>query len=117
VIGLSRIGRQVAFNLAKEGRKVVVIADDNSGPDSHFIKENGGVVLVSKDFDEIILKQAGLGSASFLFIATDDDDTNLKLTHFVSRLKKRKYVNGSLKIYWRIILMFPQIRLIYKLSI
>ncbi len=98
VIGLSRIGRQVALNLAKDGRKVVVLTNESLGPDADSIIDNGGFVLSSPGFDESALRKAGLANASTLFIATDDDDTNIKLTQFISRLKKRKYSSGPLKL-------------------
>lgn len=98
VIGLSRTGRQVALNLAKDGRKVVVISNEPIGPDADFIKDNGGVVLYSSGYDETVLKDAGLATAATIFIATGDDDTNIKLTQFISRLKKRKYGRNILKM-------------------
>ncbi len=98
VIGLSRIGRQVALNLAKDGRNVVVLTNEPLGPDADNIIDNGGFVLSSRGFDEKALRKAGLANATTLFIATDDDETNIKLTQFISRLKKRKYAASSLKL-------------------
>ena len=98
VIGLSRIGKQVGYNLAKEGRNVVVITNEAFGPDADSITEIGGIVLSSQGFDESTLKRAGIATAATVFIATDNDDTNIKLSQFISRLKKRKYSKGLLKL-------------------
>jgi hypothetical protein len=98
IIGLSRIGVQVALNLAKEGRKVVVISMEPLGPEAEYINTIGGFVISYSGIDESVLAKAGLAKANTLFIATNDDDTNIKLAQFVSRLKKRKYIQGSLKL-------------------
>jgi NAD(P)-dependent dehydrogenase (short-subunit alcohol dehydrogenase family) len=98
VIGLSRIGTQIAINLSKAGRNVVVISNEPLGPDAEVIKRNGGFVILSKGFDERTLKRAGLANASTVFIASSNDDINIKLAQFISRLKKRKYFYGTLKL-------------------
>ena len=98
VIGLSRIGTQIAINLSKAGRNVIVISNEPLGPDAEVIKRNGGFVIFSKGFDERTLKRAGLANASTVFIASSDDDINIKLAQFISRLKKRKYFYGNLKL-------------------
>lgn len=98
VIGLSRLGKQVAYNLAKDGRNVVVISNEALNSDADLITENGGFVLSSKGFDEAILKKAGLANASTVIMAADCDDTNIKVAQFISRLKKRKYSSGPLKL-------------------
>lgn len=98
VIGLSRIGRQVALNLAREGRTVVVISDDPEGPDAGIISEQGGMVLSGAAYDQAALKLAGLATAATVFIVTDNDDTNIKLVQYISRLKKRRFAGGPLKV-------------------
>ena len=91
VIGLSKIGTQIAINLSKAGRNVIVISNEPLGPDAEVIKRNGGFVILSKGIDERALKRAGLANASTVFIASSNDDINIKLAQFISRLKKRKY--------------------------
>lgn len=98
VIGLSRIGKQVGFNLAKEGRSVVVISNEPLGSDADLIIENGGLVLYSQAYDEAVLKKAGLANAATVFVASDFDDTNIRVAQFISRLKKRRYSSGPLKL-------------------
>ena len=98
VIGLSKIGTQIAINLSKAGRNVIVISNEPLGPDAEVIKRNGGFVILSKGIDERALKRAGLANASTVFIASSNDDINIKLAQFISRLKKRKYYYGALKL-------------------
>jgi hypothetical protein len=98
VVGLSRIGAQVARNLSKGGRKVVVITSGAPGPDAGIIREHGGIVLHGAGFDEQVFWDAGLASASTIFIATGDDEANIKLAQFISRLKKRRYGKAPLKL-------------------
>lgn len=88
----------MALNLVKEGRKVVVITDEPLGPDSEYINTNGGIVLSCHGIDESVLRKAGLANTATLFIATNDDDANIKLAQFISRLKKRKFTQGALKL-------------------
>jgi hypothetical protein len=98
VIGLSRAGKQVALNLAKEGRKVVVISEEAMGPDADAVRSHGGIVFHDAELDEAQLKRAGLRGASTIFIATDDDDTNIRLAQFISGLKKRKFAKDRVRL-------------------
>ncbi|MCD6066931.1 MAG: hypothetical protein K0S33_1757 [Bacteroidetes bacterium] len=102
VIGLSRPGRQVALSLAKAGRKVVVLSDEPSNPDAALIRQRGGTVYTGTGFDEALIRQAGLAHAAIVFIATDNDDANIKLAHFISGLRKRQRSNQPLRIMLQI---------------
>ncbi len=102
VIGLSRTANQVALNLAKAGRKVVLVSKEPVGIDTLTIRENGGVVLSETSYNLSLFKKARLNKAKIVFIATSEDDTNIILAQMISRIKKRNYGGGILKLMVKI---------------
>lgn len=102
IIGLSRTANQVALNLAKAGRKVVVVTKEPLGVESQSIRENGGLVLTETSYNLSLFKKAKLNRAKIVFIATSEDDTNIVLAQMISRIKKRNYGGTILKLMVKI---------------
>lgn len=102
IIGLSRTANQVALNLAKAGRKVIVVTKEPLGVDSQSIRDHGGLVLSETSYNLSVFKKAKLDKAKIVFIATSEDDTNIVLAQMISRVKKRNYGGAILKLMVKI---------------
>jgi voltage-gated potassium channel len=78
VCGYGRVGRQVALDLRRRKRDVVVIEESDSGRD--LADEDGMTWLQGDASDDDILKQAGIGTASAVISCVDSDAENTFVT-------------------------------------
>ena len=86
VIGCGRVGSAVARRLDEEGWDVTAIDDEEEALARLGADWRGGFV-VGHGMDESVLREAGIGEADAVVVATDGDNTNL----VVAQVAQKRY--------------------------
>ncbi|MDQ6725863.1 MAG: NAD-binding protein [Actinomycetota bacterium] len=76
VCGLGPLGARLAMAFRDAGHRVVAIEADGSSAAVHDCRSEGVVVLVGDVTDHDLLGKAGVASARYLVVTSDDDTTN-----------------------------------------
>jgi len=76
VCGLGPVGARLAAEFHAAGHRVVAVEADGSAAAVHDSRAAGVIVLVGDPTDRALLRKAGLATARYLIVASDDDGTN-----------------------------------------
>ena len=81
VCGLGNEGQQIVEAFLDKGDRVVIIEGNNNHPEIPGCKARGALVLNGDAADAIILQQANVAKARFLFAVNDSDTINIDISH------------------------------------
>ncbi|MDB4533915.1 NAD-binding protein, partial [Vicingaceae bacterium] len=98
IIGISRIAMRLAHDSANKGKKVVVISEHGEDTLSDELVSKGITVLHKKHINEKVLISAGINHASSCLVVSDDDEYNITISDFISKMKKRKGAKNPLNL-------------------
>lgn len=107
IVGLGRMGTELALRLSKKGNQIVVI-DRNPETFEKLGKDFTGTTLAGVGFDKDILEQAGIQRSDALVACTASDEANVvvariaKNIYKVPRVIARSYDNRKGEIYRRL---------------
>ena len=90
VTSLSKVGYQLAIDLLRLGKKVIVFEKTQDHPNIDYIKQRGGIVFEGTGLEEKLLKVSKVTRASQIVACSEDDNLNLSIASEVVRLAKRK---------------------------
>jgi trk system potassium uptake protein TrkA len=86
IIGCGRVGSNVAKRLDSEGWDVTAVDEKEEALNRLGAEWRGGFV-VGHGMDESVLREAGIGEADAVVVATDGDNTNL----VVAQVAQKRY--------------------------
>lgn len=89
ICGLSRKGFLLASRFRRQGKKVVVIEQDEENAWLASCREQGMVVLVGDASDPTLLDKAGVARAEGLFAVCEDDGVNVEIALQAQALAQR----------------------------
>jgi trk system potassium uptake protein TrkA len=85
VIGAGRLGSYIASRLSEDGYEVIIIDKDSDS--FRKLNENySGFKYVGDAVDSDVLEQAGISLANLVVATTDNDNTNIFISHIASMI-------------------------------
>jgi hypothetical protein len=90
IIGSSRIAFRLAHDAADKGKKVVLISESGEDTNSDQLSAKGIQVLHKKKINSRALLLAGINKASSCLVVAEDDELNITISDFISKIKKKK---------------------------
>ena len=90
VCGFGRVGSQIVEELVAAHRPFVVIDENESNV--HSCSEQGYLVLQGDATSDVLLREAGIGQARGVLVATDNDAHNISVTLSARHLNKDVFI-------------------------
>jgi hypothetical protein len=86
ICGLGEKGMRLVNEYIKRNNRVVVIESKKDHPDISGCRERGAIVIVGDSGDPVILEEANITCAKYLFAVTGSDHANIEITQQAQEL-------------------------------
>ncbi|RYD58000.1 MAG: hypothetical protein EOP56_06930 [Sphingobacteriales bacterium] len=98
VFSLSKLGKNIANELLKNGYKVIIV---DTHTDNHYaepLQKKGAIVFTEHSIDKKVFGNANLGHAATCILADEDDNVNIGLASSITSYRKDNGDGSALKI-------------------
>ncbi|MEI6208046.1 MAG: NAD-binding protein [Desulfuromonadales bacterium] len=95
ICGLGEKGMRLVEEYIKREKRVVVIESKKDHPDISGCRERGATVIIGDSGDPVILEEANITCARYLFAVTGSDHDNIEITHQAQELVSKADDNKS----------------------